>query len=210
MALRLGPELPLASVLGEFVDSLTDVPGVQPDEAEHLSRAAIDLVRRLVSAVQSAPRPTHRAREALDATLTLRLVAYLRTHWPEHDVTPDRLASAHQISTRQLHRLLAAQGITLRAWMRKHRLEAGGRERDRRLLRHRQQPGDRRVEHERDLRCPGEQLPRRHHGPGPALLHSPSGQSALPEALQGQEHDDQRHDCHDGADDDEGLELGQP
>lgn len=113
LALRLGPELPLASVLSEFVDSLTTVSHAEPGEAEHLARVAVNLIRGLVMSVQDAPGPTPGAGDALDATSTLRLVAYLHAHWPEHDLTGDRLASAHQISTRQLHQLLAARDVTL-------------------------------------------------------------------------------------------------
>ncbi|MGX6604039.1 helix-turn-helix domain-containing protein [Micromonosporaceae bacterium Da 78-11] len=123
-ALRLGPELPLASVLSRFIDSLTNVSDLHPGEAEHLARAAVDLVRGLVTTVQGAPRPAHEARDALDATMTLRLMDYLYAHWREHDLTANRLAMAHHISTRQLYRLLAAQGITLGDWLREQRLEA--------------------------------------------------------------------------------------
>jgi AraC-binding-like domain len=114
LAQRLGPELPLAGVLGRFIDSLTTAPDVQPAEAEHLARVAVDLVRGLVTTALGDSRP---ARDALDATLTMRLVDYLHAHWHEHDVTADRIASAHHISTRQLYRLLEAQGIDLGDWL---------------------------------------------------------------------------------------------
>ena len=84
-------------------------------KAEHLARVAVDLVRGLVTTVLDNARPiggTH------DATLTLRLNDYLRVHWPEHHLTADRLASAHQISTQHLYQLLSAQGITLGDWLR--------------------------------------------------------------------------------------------
>ena len=118
LGLRLGPEFPLATVLGQFLDSLTTVIDVDPGEADHLARVAVDLVRGLVTTVLGVPRPTGGALDALDATLTVRLVEYLRVHWPEHDLTADRLASAHQISTQQLYQLLAAQGIVLADWLR--------------------------------------------------------------------------------------------
>lgn len=115
LALRLGPELPLAGALGAFVDSLTTVADVQPAEAQHLARVAVDLVRGLITTVLGAPSPAH---TDLDATPTLRLVDYLRAHWPQQDhLTADRLAQARHISTRQLHQLLAAQG-TLDDWLR--------------------------------------------------------------------------------------------
>ena len=124
LALRLGPELPIAGVLGRFIDSLTSVTDVQPVDAQYLARAAVDLVRGLVTTVQSDSRPPAPARDALDATLTLRVIDFLRMHWREHDLTADRVASAHHISRRQLYRLLAAQDISLGDWVREQRLDA--------------------------------------------------------------------------------------
>lgn len=121
LAVTLGPELAIAAVLGRFIDSLTGVPDVPPAEAEHLARAGVDLVRGLVATVLSDSRP---ASDSLDATLTLRVTDYLHTHWREHDLTADRVAAAHHVSTRQLYRLLAAQGISLGDWLRERRLEA--------------------------------------------------------------------------------------
>jgi AraC-like DNA-binding protein len=121
LAQRLGSDLPLASVLGRFVDSLTTVSRVHPVEAEALARAAVDLVRGLIATVSGDSGP---ARNSLDATLTLRLVDYLQAHWREHDLNAERVASAHHMSTRQLYRLLAAQGITLGEWLRERRLAA--------------------------------------------------------------------------------------
>ncbi len=124
LALRLGPEVPLAGVLGRFIGSLMTVSGVQPAEAQHMARAAVDLVRGLVTTICTDNRPAEPARDALDATLSLRVTDYLDAHWRELDLTADRVASAHHISTRQLYRLLAAQGISLGEWLREQRLEA--------------------------------------------------------------------------------------
>ena len=121
LALCLGPELPLAGVLGRFIDNLTTVPDMPPAEADHLARATVDLVRGLITTAVGDPRP---ARDSLDATLGLRVTDYLHANWREHDLTADRLAAAHHISTRQLYRLLAAQGIHLGDWLRERRLEA--------------------------------------------------------------------------------------
>lgn len=120
-ARRLGPELPLAGVLGRFVDDLATVPDLGPVEAAHLARPVVDLVRALVAVVVGDP---VRARESLDATLPVRVVDYLRAHWHERDLTAERIAAAHHISTRHLYRLFAAQGISLRQWVRAQRLEA--------------------------------------------------------------------------------------
>ena len=120
LALRLGPELPLAGVLSRFIDSLTTIADIQPDEAQYLAEAGVGLVRGLVTTLQGDPSPTRDAH----ATLGIRVTGYLHAHWREHDLTAERIALAHHISTRQLYRLLAAQGISLGDWLRRHRLEA--------------------------------------------------------------------------------------
>ena len=120
-ARRLGPELPLAGVLARFVEDLATMPDLRPAEAAHLARPTIELIRALVAVVVGDP---VRARESLDATLPVRVVDYLRAHWHERDLTAERIAAAHHISTRHLYRLLAAQGISLRQWVRARRLEA--------------------------------------------------------------------------------------
>ena len=121
VAVPLGPELPIVGVLGRFVDDLVSLPNVKPAEAEHLARPATELTRALIAVISDDSR---RARESLDATLQLRVGDYLLAHWHELDLTAERIATAHQISTRHLYRLLAAQGISLNKWLRDRRLEA--------------------------------------------------------------------------------------
>ena len=58
-------------------------------------------------------RPTM-LRDALD---------YIELHLGELDLTPDRIASAQNISTRTLHRLFEREGMTLGTWIRARRLE---------------------------------------------------------------------------------------
>lgn len=121
VALRLGPELRIAGVIGRFVDDLVTLSDPQPVEAEHLARPTVELVRALIATVAGDSR---RARESLGATLQVRVRDYLRAHWHERDLTAGRIAAAHHISTRHLYRLLAAQGISLGDWLRERRLEA--------------------------------------------------------------------------------------
>jgi AraC-like DNA-binding protein len=121
VALCLGPELPIAGVLGRLVNDLATLPDLEPFDAAQLARPTIELVRALIATVAGDAR---RARESLDATLQMRINDYLRMHCYEHDLTADRIAAAHYISTRHLYRLLAAEGISLGTWLREQRLEA--------------------------------------------------------------------------------------
>jgi AraC-like DNA-binding protein len=121
VAVRAGHELVLAGVLGRLVADLATLPDLQSAEAEHLAQPTVDLVRALIATVLGdAPR----AREPLQATLQVRVIDYLRVHWRERDLTAGRIAAAHHVSSRQLYRLLAAEGISLGGWLRERRLEA--------------------------------------------------------------------------------------
>jgi len=57
------------------------------------------------------------------AELALRLHAYIDAHLSDADLTPTRLAAAHFISTRYLHKLFEAEGTTVCRWIRASRLE---------------------------------------------------------------------------------------
>lgn len=121
LAVPVSRELPLAGVLGRFVEGLPLQPDLPRSEGDHLARAAVDLVRGLIATVVG---DAHPAREAREVTMQLHVADYLRLHWREHNLTADRVAAAHHISTRQLYRLLAAEGISLGDWLRQRRLEA--------------------------------------------------------------------------------------
>ncbi|MFD4957843.1 helix-turn-helix domain-containing protein [Microbacterium sp. NPDC058389] len=48
---------------------------------------------------------------------------YIEAHLPEIDLTPDRIASVLNVSTRTLHRVFEAQDQTISGWIRARRLE---------------------------------------------------------------------------------------
>lgn len=121
VAVPLGSELPIAGVLSRFVDGLAKLPNLRVAEAAHLARPTAELTRALIATISD---DSQRARESLDATLRLRLGDYLLAHWHELDLTAERIATAHHISTRHLYRLLAAEDISLGGWLRERRLEA--------------------------------------------------------------------------------------
>ncbi|MGW1586331.1 helix-turn-helix domain-containing protein [Streptomyces sp. NPDC002386] len=58
-----------------------------------------------------------------DSALLPRIQAYIVRHLPDGGLTPDRVAAAHHISTRYLHRLFQRQGLTVASWIRTQRLE---------------------------------------------------------------------------------------
>jgi len=61
--------------------------------------------------------------DARERTTLLRVHAFVDQHLGDADLTPARIASAHHMSLRHLHRLFQAQDNTVAAWVRTRRLE---------------------------------------------------------------------------------------
>ncbi|MFE6197794.1 helix-turn-helix domain-containing protein [Streptomyces sp. NPDC057838] len=123
---RRGAERLRASPLYELVrahlarihhdaDTLAGDPG-----AAALGTATLELVRALIT---SASGVDAHARPALAESLLPRVLAYARTHLTEPDLTPARIAHAHNISVRALYRLCARAGLSLEQWIIEQRLE---------------------------------------------------------------------------------------
>ncbi|MFG2887402.1 AraC family transcriptional regulator [Streptomyces sp. NPDC048297] len=88
-----------------------------------LANATTELIRALLlSASCDVSEPQVAA--AMEETLVARVLAYLRRHLGEADLTPERVAQAHAISQRQLYVVLSRAGIGLEQWLIEQRLEA--------------------------------------------------------------------------------------
>ncbi|MDH6521622.1 AraC-like DNA-binding protein [Streptomyces sp. SAI-135] len=89
-------------------------------EADALASATVELVRAWVVSV-AGDDSTRRAvgRE----TLLTRVLAYARVHLREPDLTPQRIAWAHNTSVRTLYRLCDDGGVSLEKWIIRRRLE---------------------------------------------------------------------------------------
>lgn len=88
--------------------------------APAIGDSLVALTRALVASVDTDNR--HR-REVAHQTLFPRILAYIRAHLTEPDLTPQRIAHAHNISPRTLYRLCEQQGISLEQWIIRRRLE---------------------------------------------------------------------------------------
>jgi AraC-like DNA-binding protein len=62
-------------------------------------------------------------KDALKATLPLRILEYARAHLHDPHLGAAQVAAAHHISERHVHNILGASGITLADWIREQRLE---------------------------------------------------------------------------------------
>jgi AraC-like DNA-binding protein len=99
-------------------DSLTST------SATSVGAATTHLVRALIV---SAAEDDRDARSALADALLPRILAYVRQHLTDHDLTPAAIARAHSISLRYLYKLCSTADVRLVDWIIEQRLE-GARE----------------------------------------------------------------------------------
>jgi len=119
-AVRLGPDRPVTSAAAVFFSHLARRPtAVGETEASLLAQPGIDLIRAMVA---TGLGHDDLARGPLHDTLLERVMAYLRLHLAEHDLTAARIAADHHVSVRQLYLILSRAGISLGDWIRKERL----------------------------------------------------------------------------------------
>ncbi|MBB5958104.1 AraC-like DNA-binding protein [Saccharothrix tamanrassetensis] len=58
-----------------------------------------------------------------DPVLLHRIQAFIDARLADPELTPERVAAAHHVSTRQLYRLFESEGTTVARWIRDRRLE---------------------------------------------------------------------------------------
>lgn len=118
------PLLPL--VRGHLVQMSMAMDGVttQAGVAASLGAATVDLTRALVMSAAGGQRGWDVPRDALRA----RVVAYVRAHLRERDLTPAQIAARHYISLRTLYTVWGDQDGGLADWIIRERLEAARRE----------------------------------------------------------------------------------
>ncbi|MFI6284850.1 helix-turn-helix domain-containing protein [Streptomyces sp. NPDC051018] len=88
-----------------------------------LANATTELVRALLLSA-AHDEGDLRVRSAMDDSLTVRIMAYVRRHLTDPGLTPERIAREHAVSLRQLYVVLGQAGISLEQWVIAERLEA--------------------------------------------------------------------------------------
>ncbi|MCO1657609.1 helix-turn-helix domain-containing protein [Pseudonocardia humida] len=101
--------------MSAMMDEVTASPAVATD----LGAAVVDLTRAVVASAAGG----RRERDVLHETLRARVVAHIRAHLDERDLTPARIAAAHHISLRTLYNVWGDRGETLAEWIVRERLE---------------------------------------------------------------------------------------
>lgn len=120
-AVTLCPGHPIAALAADYFYRLC----ADPEAFGHrggaaVSQPSVELLRAVISTHLGADAQSE---DSLQATLTLRIMEYLRAHLREPELSAGRIAAAHHISVRLLYRILAAEGISLREWIRTQRLQ---------------------------------------------------------------------------------------
>lgn len=113
----------IGTLLVQFLTQVTaETSAYQPAEAPRLGRVLSELVTAMFARALGAEeqlQPESRTR-----TLALEVKAFIRRNLCDADLTPSRVAAAHNISRSHLHHLFRADGITVAAYIRTQRLEA--------------------------------------------------------------------------------------
>ena len=109
-------------VRDHLVRMVRDADRLSHDPASaNLGTATTELMRALLV---SAAAPD-RLRAAVRAeTLATRVLTYVRQHLTDPELTPERIAAAHNVSVRQLYKVCAEAGVSLEQWVIEQRLEA--------------------------------------------------------------------------------------
>ncbi|MCX4676884.1 helix-turn-helix domain-containing protein [Streptomyces sp. NBC_01433] len=130
-SLRLGPDdaARLAGVRirgdcgpGALVSSLArdmarSLDGFRADEADRSAAAVIELISVALSAQLGNSRPV------ADEALRTRIVGFIEARLSDPDLAPAKVAAAHHMSVRRLHKLFENQPLTVAALIRRRRLE---------------------------------------------------------------------------------------
>jgi AraC-like DNA-binding protein len=122
--LTANPLMPLVrGHLTQLFAAIDEVAGA-PAVAADVGAATVDLTRALIVSAAGS----RRQRDVLHETLRTQIVAHVRAHLRDRDLTPARIAAAHHISVRTLYKVWGDQDGTLIDWIIRERLERVRRE----------------------------------------------------------------------------------
>jgi AraC-like DNA-binding protein len=121
LAVALSPGHPIADLAATYLQRLASRTDLSEDPgADAVSQPTVELIRAVITTHVDA---VELAKEPIQATLQLRVMAYAHAHLRESKLSAAQIAAEHHISVRHLYKVLAANGVSLGAWIRTHRLE---------------------------------------------------------------------------------------
>ncbi|MFJ9151620.1 helix-turn-helix domain-containing protein [Streptomyces sp. NPDC102270] len=109
-----GPGALVSSLARDMTRSLD---GFRADEADRSAAAVIELIAVALSAQLGDSRPV------ADEVLRNRIVGFIEARLSDRDLAPAKVAAAHHMSVRRLHKLFEDQPLTVSALIRRRRLE---------------------------------------------------------------------------------------
>ncbi|MGW3232758.1 AraC-like ligand-binding domain-containing protein [Kitasatospora sp. NPDC001095] len=126
-ATAVGPTEGCGPVILPFLDVLAACAHSYPAPVgDRLAGSVADLVTALVARL--APPRAADEPGAATAHLLRRVREYIDRHLGDPQLSPERIARAHHLSVRHLHRLFEGEGVTVSRLVQQLRLEAGARE----------------------------------------------------------------------------------
>ncbi|WP_368857856.1 helix-turn-helix domain-containing protein [Streptomyces sp. DH12] len=123
-AVPVAPDSDAAALVIPFLTGLAARKGrLARHTVDQLARNAADLLATLIAERLDGQAP-ETGGDAAATALRVRLRAYVDRHLTDPDLSPQRIADAHHISVRYLHRLFEHEGTTVSRWILRRRLQA--------------------------------------------------------------------------------------
>ncbi len=116
------------ALLASFLTTMaSNLESVRPQEEAGLSAAVGDLLTATLAQV-AADRHDDAGADRVRSALVKRIRSFVEAELADPALSPARIAAAHHISVRQLHRVFEGEGITVAELVRARRLAACGRD----------------------------------------------------------------------------------
>ncbi|MFK3730322.1 helix-turn-helix domain-containing protein [Streptomyces sp. NPDC088090] len=116
----------VGAVFFPFLSALASTAGAHPPVIAH--RLADDFADLLGTLITERAHPSGAGPDTASGALLLRVRDHIDRNLGDPDLSPDRIARAHAISVRYLHKLFEGEGTTVCRLIQRRRLEECGRE----------------------------------------------------------------------------------
>ena len=120
-AVRIGSGNPLAGLTSQYLARLADDPVIL--SGGYGAAAAIPTIELIRAALSVQLGNDQLSRDPLQSSLAARILADMRVHLADPELSPAAVAARHHISVRYLHRVLHRESIRFGEWVRRSRLE---------------------------------------------------------------------------------------
>lgn len=102
------------------------IEGIDGQEGFRVGTALVDLLSATLAVTNG--RPDHEVTDGARRSLVQCILAYIEDHLADPELSPSKVAEAHHISVRYLHKLFVSQDRTVAGFIRSRRLERSRRD----------------------------------------------------------------------------------